>query len=47
VLKAKGKKEFKLEGKELENYAGKEVKVKGLLIYGTNTIIVSEVEPSE
>jgi hypothetical protein len=47
VIKTEDKKEFKLDGKDLKNYAGKEVEVKGQLDKATNTIKVVEIKEAK
>ncbi|MGC8718696.1 MAG: DUF5818 domain-containing protein [Thermodesulforhabdaceae bacterium] len=47
VLKTEDKKEFNLDGKDLKNYAGKEVEVKGQLDKATNTIKVMEIKEAK
>jgi hypothetical protein len=47
VIKTEDKKEFKLDGKDLKNYAGKEVEVKGQVDKATNTIKVMEIKEAK
>lgn len=47
VLKTEDKKEFNLEGKDLKNYVGKDVEVKGHLEHGSNTVKVVEIKEAK
>lgn len=47
VLKTEDKKELNLEGKDLKNYVGKEVEVKGQLNQATNTVKVMELKEAK
>lgn len=47
VLKTEDKKELNLEGKDLKNYVGKDVEVKGQLNQATNTVKVMELKEAK
>ncbi|MCX7823140.1 MAG: DUF5818 domain-containing protein [Syntrophobacterales bacterium] len=47
LLKTEDKKEFNLDGKDLKNYVGKEVEVKGQLNKATQTIKVEEIKEAK